>query len=106
MNIKTMKLYWIIIGCLILTACVQGEPELNKRQARLIQKMVEYKVDSFRNAQNDICYKQALNAAIPKVDSVILVFEMEALSDTVNRPEKPKKPAKPKVFTDSVTASR
>lgn len=92
-----MKIYHIIISFLLLTACVQGEPELNKRQARMIQKMVEYKVDSFRIAQEAICYQAVLTAAKPKADSIIMVFQMEALSDTLNRPERPKKPEKPKV---------
>lgn len=92
-----MKLYHIIISLLLLTACVQGEAELNKRQARMIQKMVEYKVDSFRITQEAICYQMVLATAKPKADSVILSFQMEALSDTINRPERPKKPEKPKV---------
>jgi hypothetical protein len=92
-----MKLHTIIIGLFLLTACVQGEAELNKRQARQIQKMVEYKVDSFRIAQEAICYQTVLAVAKPKADSVILSFQIAASSDTLNRPERPKKPEKPKV---------
>jgi hypothetical protein len=80
-----------------MISCVQGEAELNKRQARLIQKMVEYKVDSFRIAQEAICYQTVLAAAQPKADSIISIFQLEALNDTINRPQRPKKPAKPKV---------
>jgi hypothetical protein len=91
-----MKLHYII-SLLLLTACVQGEAELNKRQARMIQKMVEYKVDSFRIAQEAICYQTVLAVAKPKADSIILSFQMAASSDTINRPERPKKPKKPTV---------
>lgn len=92
-----MKLYYIFISLFLLTACVQGEAELNKRQARLIQKMVEYKVDSFRIAQEAICYQTVLAAAKPKADSIILSFQLEASNDEIDRPQRPKKPAKPKV---------
>jgi|GEM_PF-1886790 starvation-inducible outer membrane lipoprotein len=92
-----MKIHAIIISLFLLTACVQGEPELNKRQARQIQKMVEYKVDSFRIAQEAVCYQTVLVVAKPKADSIILSFQMEASNDTLNRPERPNKPKKPKV---------
>lgn len=87
----------IIFTACYLTSCVQGEPEINGRQQRQIQKMLEYKVDSLRKAQEKVCYNDVLKAAIPKADSIIMQFEYEALNEELDMPEKPDKPEMPKV---------
>lgn len=88
--------YWILF-IVLMTSCVQGEPELNKRQQRQIRKLVEYKVDSMKRAQQRICYGSVLVAARPKADSIISAFEYDALNEALDKPEKPNKPEKPKV---------
>lgn len=99
-----MKFNIFIIITILLTACTQGEAEINKRQMRQIDKLVEYKLDSFQKAQQAICYENVLITAQIRVDSVIAIFEKEAETDTLNRPKRPVKPEKPEVvipdFTD------
>lgn len=90
-------LLFIIFTATFLTSCVQGEPEINSRQQRQIQKMLEYKVDSLRKAQEKVCYNEVLKAAIPKADSIIMQFEYEALNEALDMPDKPDKPEMPKV---------
>jgi hypothetical protein len=92
-----MKFNIFIIVIILFTACTQGEPEISKRQMRQIDKLVGYKLDSFQKAQQAICYEQVLVIAKIKADSVISIFENEAEIDTLNRPKKPIKPAKPEV---------
>ncbi len=87
----------IIFSIIFLSACVQGEPEISKRQMRQINKLVEYKLDSFKKAEQTVCYNEVVTLARIKADSVISIFETEAKIDTLNRPEKPIKPAKPEV---------
>lgn len=89
--------FYLIFAIIFLISCVQGEPELNKRQKRQIQKMVEYKVDSLQKEQQKICYQAVLAAARPKADSIIMEFEYEAINEELDKPEKPNKPEKPKV---------
>lgn len=89
--------YIFILATIIFVSCTQGEPEINKRQQRQIQKMVEYKVDSMRKAQQGICYETVLTAAKPKADSIIMEFEYEVINEELDKPEKPNKPEKPKV---------
>lgn len=92
-----MKVKIIIIAVVLFTACNQAEPEINLRQMRQIDKLVEYKLDSFTKAQQAICYEQVLEVAKIKADSVISIFETDATIDTLNRPDKPLKPEKPEV---------
>ena len=92
-----MKFYILIIATVLLAACTQGEPQISKRQMRQIDKLVEYKLDSFQQAQQQICYEKVLEIASVKADSVITIFEMEAKVDTLNRPNKPTRPDKPEV---------
>ncbi|MGB1120633.1 MAG: hypothetical protein ACPG3Z_01465 [Saprospiraceae bacterium] len=91
------RIFYLIFAISFLISCVQGEPELNKRQARQIQKMIEYKVDSLQKAQQKICYQMVLAVAKPKADSIIMEFEYEAINEALDKPQKPDKPEKPKV---------
>lgn len=92
-----MKFYIFIIAIILFIACVEGEPEVSKRQMRQINKLVEYKLDSFKAAQQMLCYEQVLITANIKADSVINIFETDADIDTLNRPQRPIKPEKPEV---------
>jgi PleD family two-component response regulator len=92
-----MKIKIIIIAVVLSTACNQAEPEISKRQIRQMDKLVEYKLDSFAKARQAICYEQVLEIAKIKADSVISIFETAATIDTLNRPDKPLKPEKPEV---------
>ena len=90
-------IFFLIFTLILFVNCTQGEPEINKRQQRQIQKMVEYKVDSLQKAQQKICYKSVLEVAKPKADSIIMSFEYEAINEELDKPEKPEKPEKPAI---------
>ena len=94
-GMKNLLYILFVVG--LITSCVQGEPEINRRQQRQIQKMLEYKVDSLRKEQEKVCYSAVLKAAIPKADSIITQFEYEAMNEELETPEKPEKPEKPEV---------
>lgn len=92
-----MKLLFICTSLLFIMACTQEEGKINKRQRLQIQRVVEYKIDSVRKAQQAICYESVLKIAKPKADSIILAFEYEAINEELDKPDKPLKPKKPEV---------
>lgn len=92
-----IRLILLLIIPFLVTACTKEEAKISKRQQAQINRIVEYKVDSIRKAQQAICYKFVLQTAKPMADSIILGFEYEAINEALDNPEKPQKPEKPEV---------
>lgn len=86
-----------VAAALLWVGCTRSEPQISKRHNLQIERMVEYKLDSFRRAQQTICYQNALKLAEVEAARIIAEFETAAARDTSARPDRPKRPAKPEV---------
>ena len=95
-----MKLFYFsltVAAALLWCGCTRSEPQISKRHNLQIERMVEYKLDSFRRAQQAVCYENALKIAEIEAARIISEFETAAAQDTSARPDRPERPAKPDV---------
>jgi hypothetical protein len=92
---KNTSPYTLLLGAfLVLTSCSK---EVN--QEDLVTAAVALKMEQWKVSQLAICRQEAYSKAEHYVDSILVVTSLESKLDTIPKPVKPEKPAKP-VFKD------
>ena len=83
--------YTILIAIMImLAACKQ-----RVTQEELIEAAIEIRLSQWREEQLQACKEKALISAEEYVDSLLVAISLESKLDTIPKPGKPSRPAKP-----------
>ena len=75
---------------ILLIACKQ-----RITQEELIDAAIEIKLSKWREEQLQACKEKAMLRAEEYVDSLLVAISLETKLDTIPKPEKPDRPAKP-----------
>jgi len=92
---KTTSLHILLLGAFfLLTSCSK---EVN--QEDLVTSAVALKMEQWKASQLALCKQEVYSKAEQYVDSILVVTSLESKLDTIPKPIKPEKPAKP-IFKD------
>ena len=91
---NTSPLILLLGAFLILTSCSK---EVN--QEDLVSAAVALKMEQWKVSQLAICKQEVYAKAEQYVDSILVVTSLDSKLDTIPKPLKPEKPAKP-IFKD------